>query len=64
MDTTTHELPPHVSIQQAATWLDVDPKTIRRYIAAGTISAKRIGPRLIRVERDSLAAFGRPLNQF
>lgn len=54
-------LPAHPSIQQSAEWLGVDPKTVRRYIAAGRLNAKRVGPRLIRVERESLLALGTPV---
>ena len=49
---TTDTLPPWPSIQQAGAWLGVDPKTVRRYIAQGRIKAVRVGPRLIRIERD------------
>ncbi|KAA0083685.1 DNA-binding protein [Mycolicibacterium sp. P9-64] len=59
--TTADPLPPRPSIQQAAAWLGVDPKTIRRYIAQGRIQAVRIGPRLIRVERESLVALATPV---
>lgn len=49
------------SIQQAAQSRQVSEKTIRRYIAAGLIEAERFGPRLIRVNLDSLDSIGRPL---
>jgi excisionase family DNA binding protein len=39
----------------------VDPKTVRRYIAQGRIKAMRIGPRLIRIDRESLLAFATPV---
>jgi excisionase family DNA binding protein len=54
-------LPPRPSIQQAAAWLGVDPKTVRRYIAQGKLKAVRIGPKLIRVERESLLALAKPI---
>jgi excisionase family DNA binding protein len=49
------------TIQQAAETLQTSTKTIRRRIADGTLDARRIGPRLIRVNPTSLAALGTPL---
>ena len=60
----TDALPPRPSIQQAAAWLGVDPKTVRRYIAQGRIKAVRIGPRLIRIERESLLALAKPIGNY
>jgi excisionase family DNA binding protein len=57
----TDTLPPRPNIQQAAAWLGVDPKTVRRYIAQGKLKAVRIGPKLIRVERESLLALAKPI---
>ncbi|ORA17415.1 helix-turn-helix domain-containing protein [Mycobacterium arosiense ATCC BAA-1401 = DSM 45069] len=56
-----HELPRHPSIQQSAEYLGVDPKTIRRWISSGLIRAQRVGPRLIRVDRESLLELARPV---
>lgn len=53
-----HELSAHPTIRHAAAYLNVDPRTIRRYIAAGRLRAYRVGPRLIRVDRGSLIEFG------
>ncbi len=50
-----------ISIVQAAEYLDVSPKTIRRYIAAGQLTGYRAGPRLLRVDRNELDAFLRPI---
>lgn len=47
-----------VTINEAAADLSVNPKTIRRRIEDGSIEAKRIGPRLIRVNLASLDGFG------
>jgi excisionase family DNA binding protein len=58
---TSDTLPPRPTIQQAATWLGVDPKTVRRYIAQGRLKAARVGPKLIRVERESLLALAKPI---
>jgi excisionase family DNA binding protein len=49
------------SIQQAADHIGLSTKTIRRYIADGTLRAYRIGPRTIRIDPDSLAALARPM---
>lgn len=47
-------LPTTVTIQQAAEVLQVHDRTIRRWIADGTLEAKRVGPRLLRVKRQSI----------
>jgi excisionase family DNA binding protein len=55
-------LPALLSIAQVADATGLSPKTIRRRISDSTLVAHRIGPRLIRIERDSvLALLGRPL---
>lgn len=60
----THEVaPPRLMSQsQAAEYLGVSDRTIRNYIAAGTLRAFRIdGSRLIRLAADDVAALARPL---
>ena len=47
-------LPPLPSVKQAANYVGVDPQTVRRWISQGRLSAKRIGPRLIRLDRDEV----------
>jgi len=54
-------MPRLVSIQRAAGELQCNPRTVRRYIAAGLLTGVRVGPRMIRVERDSLLALLRPV---
>lgn len=49
------------TIAQTADLLQTSTKTIRRRIADGTIDARRVGPRLIRVNPESLANLGTPL---
>ncbi|MGL5442975.1 MAG: helix-turn-helix transcriptional regulator [[Mycobacterium] stephanolepidis] len=39
-----------ISLTAAAERLDVCPRTLRRYIAAGRLTAYRIGPRLIKID--------------
>jgi excisionase family DNA binding protein len=60
----TDTLPPLPSLQQSAAYLGVSEKTVRRYIAQGRIKAKRIGPRLLRVERESLLALASPVGNY
>lgn len=43
-----------ISIETAAERLDVSTRTIRRLIAAGDISARRFGKRLVRIDPKSL----------
>lgn len=54
-------MPPWLTIKQAADHLAVSERTIRRYISLNRLSAKRVGVRLIRVSRESLLAFGKPI---
>jgi hypothetical protein len=56
---TGADLPPRLSIKQTAIFHDIDEKTVRRYIAKGWLTAHRIGPRLIRLDRDSVLNLGR-----
>lgn len=50
-----------LSIAEAATTLNVSTKTIRRYIASGQLTAYRVGPRLLRLDRDQVAALLHPI---
>ena len=52
-------LPSSPSIQQSADFLGVSYNTIRRRITDGTLRAYRVGPRVIRVDRDSLIELAR-----
>ncbi|VCT89531.1 hypothetical protein MHAS_01225 [Mycolicibacterium hassiacum DSM 44199] len=56
-------MPARASIQQTAEYLGVSTKTVRRYIADGKLKAVRLGPRLIRVERESVEALMRPIGK-
>lgn len=44
------------TLAEAAQYLGVDPKTIRRRIADGTLTGYRIGPRLLKVSLDEVDA--------
>ena len=55
-------LPALPTIGQVADFTGFSPKTIRRRIADGTLKAHRIGPRCIRIERESvLELLARPM---
>lgn len=50
-----------ISIAEAAEYLSVSTKTIRRYIATGRLTGYRTGPRLLRVDRNELDGLLRPI---
>ena len=50
----------YVTVNQAAAALAVDPKTIRRRLADGSLEGRRFGTKLVRISAASLEAFGRP----
>ncbi|TAM63551.1 helix-turn-helix domain-containing protein [Mycobacterium sp.] len=54
-------LPPNPTISQAAEFFGVDEKTIRRWIAQGRLTAYRVGPRLIRIDRESIIKMCKPI---
>jgi excisionase family DNA binding protein len=54
-------LPPRPSIRQTADYFGVDQKTIRRWIAQGRLTANRLGPCLIRLDRAEVLQLGRPV---
>jgi excisionase family DNA binding protein len=58
---TGAQLPPHPTQKQAAEFIGVDVKTIRRWIAQGRLVAYRVGPRLIRVDRESILKLASPI---
>lgn len=39
-----------ITLAQSAARLEVNPRTVRRYIADGRLTAYRVGPRLIRLD--------------
>lgn len=50
-----------ITMAEAAQRLQVDYRTMRRWIADGLIDARRFGPRLVRVNAASLDLAGDPL---
>ena len=57
----TQQRTPKVSIQETAVLLDCSPKTIRRRIADGSLTAYRVGPRLIRLDLAEVEKLLRPI---
>jgi excisionase family DNA binding protein len=47
-------IPVYLSLEEAADCMSVSVKTIRRWIAAGTIPAYRCGKRAIRIKLEDL----------
>lgn len=45
-----------ITLTDAADELSVSTKTVRRWIAAGHLTARRAGPKLLRVDRTSIDA--------
>lgn len=54
-------VPVYLSLEEAAQCMSVSVKTIRRWIAAGTIPAYRCGKRAIRIKLDDLEAAPRQI---
>jgi excisionase family DNA binding protein len=52
---------PDITVPQAAERKGVSAKTIRRWIADGTLPAYRVGQKLIRIRVADLDALGTPL---
>ena len=50
-----------ITLAEAADRLSVNPRTIRRRIADGTLTGYRVGPTLIRVSADQVEALLRPI---
>ena len=51
----------YVSLEEAAESMSVSVRTIRRWIAAGTLPAYRCGTRAIRIKLDDLEAAPRKM---
>lgn len=50
-----------VSQAEAAEYLGITDRTLRRMIAAGRLPAYRLGPRLMRIDQADLDALMRPI---
>lgn len=55
--TRTSGVPEWLTIEQAADWLQVSTKTIRRYIDAGSLPAVNLGGRAVRIRRQDLESW-------
>lgn len=53
---------PWLTTTEAADYLGLTSKTIRRYIASGKLPARRIGVRVVRVRRDDLDGLLSPVD--
>lgn len=51
----------YYSIEEVAETLCVTPRSVRRWIADGTIPAYRIGSKVVRIPEDALTAALRPI---
>ncbi|OYN77473.1 helix-turn-helix domain-containing protein [Mycolicibacterium sphagni] len=54
-------LPAQPDIKATAAYLGVNEKTIRRWISQGYLTAYRVGPKLIRVDRASILKLASPI---
>jgi excisionase family DNA binding protein len=56
--TSTHFCAPKnlATLQEAAAYLHCHERTVRRHIAAGNLTAYRLGKRMIRVDLDEILA--------
>jgi excisionase family DNA binding protein len=57
--TERRTIPVYLSLEEAADCMSVSVRTIRRWIAAGTLPAYRCGKRAIRIKLDDLEAAAR-----
>lgn len=58
---TTNPTRRWLSQAEAADYLGITDRTLRRMIAAGKLRAYRLGPRLLRIDLDDLDALLRPI---
>jgi excisionase family DNA binding protein len=58
---TTTPRPQWATLEVAAEHIGASTKTVRRMIAAGTVTGYRFGPRMLRVDLNELDALARPI---
>ncbi len=58
---TESRLPELLGLQEVANYLDVDYRTIRRWVASGRLNAVRVGPRLLKVSAADVEKLIRPV---
>jgi excisionase family DNA binding protein len=61
MTNNTRALPPNPTMKQTAEYIPCDIKTVRRYIADGRLKAYRVGPKMIRVDHESILKLCSPI---
>jgi len=44
----------YLTLSDAAEWLSLDEKTLRRWVSQGRLTAYRVGPKLIRLDADEI----------
>ncbi len=44
----------YLTLSDAAEWLSLDEKTLRRWVSQGRLTAFRVGPKLIRLDADEI----------
>ena len=59
--TERRAVPVYLSLEEAADVMSVSSKTIRRWIAAGTLPAYRCGKRAIRIRVEDLESAPKPI---
>lgn len=55
--------PVDLSPAEAAEYMRVNDSTIRRWINKGLLPAQRVGPRLLRIQRDDLDAMKQSVSE-
>lgn len=50
-----------ISLTEAAEYMGVHTRTMRRYIAEGRVKGYRVGPRLVKVDKADLDGLMRPI---
>lgn len=59
--TEQHARPVWMSIQEVADELGVTTRTVRRWVAAGSLDASRVGPRNIRIRAADVDRLSEPI---
>lgn len=49
-----------MTVKDVASWLDVDVRTIKRWLAAGRLPKIKISPGMVRIPRAAVVALAQP----
>lgn len=60
MSTSPPLAPRFLNVTQAAAYLGISTRSLHRRLVDGTVIANRVGPRLLRFDREQLDALARP----